>query len=104
MILGNIDRLPEKLMEAKGLIKSLLEDLKEINRHTDKMIFIEYQDWHDEYSPERTDPCPDYYGTYALMNGLGEKIGVNMDTDELDTVICSLVEFMEHLYEKKESY
>ena len=99
--------IPEK---DKKIIHALYCDLLELNNliednvDINKCLHLHYQDWHDEYSPERTDPCPDYYGTYTLLNRLGEKIGVNMDVDELDTVICSLVNFMEHLYEKKESY
>lgn len=95
MILGNIDRLPEKLMEAKGLIKSLLEDLKEINRHTDKMIFIEYQDWHDEYSPERTDPCPDYYGCFWLK-AENETLGEPMTLEQLDSALLLLNDFVKY--------
>lgn len=91
----------------RNRVHALYCDLLEINNivedHVDvnKYLSLHYQDWHDEYSPERTDPCPDYYGTYTLLDRLGEKVGINMNVDELDTVLCSLLEFIEHLYYKK---
>ena len=54
------------------LLYALLLDLAEINNSLEKKgydkIYIEYQDYHNEYSPERTDPCPDYYGTYKIYS------------------------------------
>ena len=93
MILGNIDRLPEKLQDKKELIKCLLEDLCVINRNTSKMIFIEYQDWHDEYSSERTDPCPDYYGCFWLK-AENDTLGEPMTLDELDSALLLISDFV----------
>ena len=91
------------LAESKNLLTSLLIDVKGINalldndNKSDKQIFIDYENKHTEYSPERIDPCPDYYGTFTLRfeNYPSEKIGPNMDLDDLDTMICGLYNFVE---------
>lgn len=77
------------------LCKSLLEDLIELNNNLKlhKNIYIDYQIEHDEYSPERTDPCPDYYGYYTLRVE-SEVIGLVMDIHELDNVLCILTDFV----------
>lgn len=88
----------------KNIIHALYCDILELNNiiennlGEDKCLHLHYQDWHDEYSEERVDPCPDYYGTYSLINDNGDRIGINMDIDTLDTVLCSLTDLMEHLY------
>jgi hypothetical protein len=82
------------------LLKLLLYELKEINILSTKNggLYIDYIDTHTEYSPERTDPCPDYYGYFELR--LEEKpyvrIGDYMTIDELDTVLCVLTDFVEY--------
>ena len=82
-----------------GLILDLLELNQELedNQEQYRQMYIDYQDYHDEYSPERVDPCPDYYGTYTLrlFKDPYNKIGVNMNLDELDTVLCTLCNFVE---------
>lgn len=95
MIISNIDRLPKELEPNKALIGTLLEDLKELNRHSSKMLFIDYQDWHNEYSPERTDPCPDYYGCFRLL-AENENLGVEMTLDELDSAICLISNYQRY--------
>lgn len=95
--------IPEKdINRVHSLYCDLLEldNIIENNIDINKCLSLYYQDWHDEYSPERTDPCPDYYGTYSLLNKLGDKIGDHMTVDELDTVLFTLIEFMNHLYKK----
>lgn len=83
----------------KDLLEGLLIDLKEINQVSNKpKIYIEFQDWHNEYSPERTDPCPDYYGYYTIRSETCEDLlGVEMDLDTLDTALCLLNNYLVYL-------
>jgi hypothetical protein len=46
-------------------------------------------DEHTEYSPERVDPCPDYYGMYRLWQG-NKTLGIEMDLEILDYVLAVL--------------
>lgn len=88
---------------GKNILDSLLIDLGELNNELDnkgesyKKLYIDYEDTHTEYSPERTDPCPDYYGTFTLRfeNKPYETVGGVMDLNELDTVLCTLIDFIE---------
>lgn len=91
------------LSSAQNYLKSLLIDLLELNNELDnknesyKKLYIDYEDKHTGYSPERTDPCPDYYGLFTLRfeNKPYETVGEVMDLNELDTVLCALVNFIE---------
>ena len=88
---------------AQNYLKSLLIDLLELNNELDnkdesyKKLYIDYEDKHTEYSPERTDPCPDYYGQFRLKfeKNPYETVGDIMTLNELDVVICALVNFIE---------
>ena len=59
-------------------IKSLVQEVYDINDmlgnfpgQNMKTISIYWENEHTEYSPERTDPCPDNYGFfYIIMNGI----------------------------------
>ena len=51
---------------SNGLLRSLLDDLEIINSQHNTNIELHQVDKHTEWSPERTDPCPDYYGMYYL--------------------------------------
>lgn len=90
-----IDTLPIGSRE-KHLLKALLIDLKDINKYCPG-IYIEWIDKHTEYSPEWTDPCPDYYGMYQLRHDKynEEIIGIEMDIDLLDASLCLLNNFVE---------
>jgi hypothetical protein len=89
----NVKTLPINDKE-KRLLKALLLDIDDINKmHIKPPIYVDWQDFHDEYSPEWTDPCPDYYGYYTLTN-YGEIVGVEMDLDTLDTVLCTLYSYI----------
>lgn len=85
------------------LLHSLLIDLNELNNevinHGEKyrQLYIDYIDTHMEYSPERTDPCPDYYGMFRLVfeENPYENVGGELTLDELDTVMCALINFEE---------
>lgn len=94
------DIIPEK---NQGLIESLLVDLLEFNNELENIqepyrkLYIDYITEHTEYSPERTDPCPDYYGMYKLVfeQNPYESVGNEMPIDELDTALCILINFVE---------
>ena len=89
------------------LLETLLNELEGINNVLDKRmnygrVFIDYCDEHTEYSPERTEPCPDYYGTFSLRweDTPCDTIGENGKTlPKLDSDICFLSEFVDKLYE-----
>ena len=89
------------------LLYALLLDLADINNSLEKKgydkIYIEYQDYHNEYSPERTDPCPDYYGTYKIYSEGNENdyIGNEMNINELDYALCTLINFVDIVIYKK---
>ena len=93
--------IPEK---DCNLIYSLLIDLSNLNNMLDennksyKKLSIDYITEHTVYSSERTDPCPDYYGMYRLVyeNNIYENVGLEMNINELDTVICALINFIEY--------
>ena len=76
----------------KDLLNALLRDLGEINHNLPLYasdICIDWIDKHTEYSPERVDPCPDYYGMYRLWQG-NNTLGIEMDLETLDYVMCIL--------------
>lgn len=85
--------IPKK---EQNLLKSLLDDLDDINKyHKDNKLYIDWQDYHDEYSCERTDPCPDFYGYYSLKfeNLPNETVGTVMTINDLDSTLCILFSY-----------
>ena len=104
------DIIPEK---NQGLIESLLIDLLEFNTELENIqepyrkLYIvagligsrlaDYITEHTGYSPERTDPCPDFYGMYRLVfeKNPYESVGTEMTIDELDSAMCILINFVE---------
>lgn len=82
-----------------SLLESLLHDLEALNTLCAKNggLYISYENEHTEYSPERTDPCPDYYGYFTLrwVNKPSETVGAEMTLKELDDVLCALCDFAE---------
>ena len=90
-------------MEDQGLFEALLFDLEELNNlladkdQKYRALYIDIQMEHDDYSCERTDPCPDYYGYYRLYCDKNpyNQIGIEMTIDELDSALCLLNEFTE---------
>lgn len=86
---------------SNGLLKSLLDDLEIINSQHNTNIELHQVDKHTEWSPERTDPCPDYYGMYYLyIPETKEIIGDYMYIDDLNEIMCALSEFSDYLYNK----
>ena len=97
----NYDIVPES---EQSLLLTLLIDLEE-NAVLPRELEIHWQDWHNEYSPERTDPCPDFYGTYGLKwQGSDDYINHELTIDELDNHICTVClafEQLEELYDRE---
>lgn len=80
----------------RALLRALLEDIKQWS--FPMTLEIHWQDYHDEYSPERTDPCPDFYGTYAIKwKDHDEYINKYMDIDTLDDHLCTVMTSLEQL-------
>jgi len=102
----------DNLKEAKKIndkisiyyLESLCIDLMELNNELEnqnlnnKKIYIDIQDFHNEYSPERVDPCPDYYGMFSLRFEINDyMIGDYIERlDDLDTIIFTLIDFFEN--------
>ena len=82
-------------IEQQLLFDALLDDLDEINEYTEDILYIDWQDYHNEYSPERTEPCPDYYGYYTLRfeHKPNARIGDVMTIDQLDSALCLLYSY-----------
>ena len=82
--------------QDKSLLNALLQDVDEINHKSKKKIYIDWQDFHNEYSPEWTDPCPDFYGFYTIRRESDDDlIGVEMTIDTLDYSLCMLCDYLE---------
>lgn len=89
--------------ENHSLIYALLLDLLELNTELENIqepyrkLYIDYITEHAEYSPERTEPCPDYYGMYKLVfeKNPYESVGTEMTIEELDSAMCILINFIE---------
>lgn len=94
----NYTVVPEK---EQVILKALLTDLKFINDNSTNKLFINWIDCHTEYSPEWTDPCPDFYGMYELRleDDPRESVGIEMELNELDLAMCALYNYIE--YEKE---
>ena len=94
------DIIPNK---DQSLCEGLLIDLAELNQLLDdndeayRQLYIDYNTEHTEYSPERIDPCPDYYGMFALRfeKNPYETVGDYMTINELDNALFLLINFTE---------
>ena len=101
-----LNQLPKK---ESNIVESFLEDLEMANEKViNAKLYIDWQDYHDTYSPERVDPCPDYYGCYTLMTEneelykqkfgyvdctLSEKLPLN----DFESVFFAIIEFIDFL-------
>jgi len=86
------------------LLESLVNDVIILNFMLEPMnvkLYIGYQDQHTDYSPERTDPCPDYYGMFYIGVEEYGTIGSEMTLDELDSSWMLLGEFIEIIIRAK---
>ena len=90
---NHIETLPS---EDLLLFTALLQDLAEINSKISSPLYIDYNLNHTEYSPEWTDPCPDYYGMYSLRpeNNPSELIGDYMTLQDLDMALFIVCDFL----------
>lgn len=90
-------------IKDQPLCKALLYDLEELNQLLEdkdeeyRKLYIDYELNHTKYSPERVDPCPDFYGLFSLRfeKNPYEKVGDYMTIDELDSIMCALINFTE---------
>jgi hypothetical protein len=101
----------DNIQEAKKIndkisiyyLESLCIDLMELNNELEnknlnnKKLYIDIQDFHNEYSPERVEPCPDYYGMFSLrFENDDYMVGDYIERlDDLDTIIFTLIDFFE---------
>ena len=84
----NLNSLPEK---ERNYVKNLLDyDLEEINSFHKGVFTLHWQDYHDEYSPERTDPCPDFYGMYYIRKNNNRVMYVPVTLQEIDEYLFFL--------------
>jgi len=103
MIIDNLEKINLLPKNERNIIHYLLEEINEINKEVNNHrnyfynLNIDWQDYHDEYSPERVDPCPDYYGYYSLIEG-NKVIGDKMTIEELDNAIFIIEEFIESIW------
>ena len=60
-------------------------------------LYIDFENEHTQYSPERVDPCPDFYGLFSLRfeKNHYEIVGDYMTIEELDSIMCALINFTE---------
>lgn len=79
--------------KEQALLKAILYDLETI-KHI--KLHIDWKETHDEYSPERTDPCPDYYGMYSIRTPSNSMIGDFMTIQQLDDSLFFLIEFIDY--------
>ena len=81
--------------EEHDLLEALLKDLNDVNKYHDKKLYIDWQDWHNDYSCERTDPCPDYYGMFRVRReDNNDYLGVEMTLRDLDISLCLLHNYL----------
>jgi hypothetical protein len=91
----------------KERLKADLKDIDEINEMSGKKFFINYQDYHDEYSPERTDPCPDYYEYFTIREEAHpyDIIGPECASEyDLEDVIMTISNTISALYGEEPTY
>lgn len=96
----NLNLLPEK---ERNFVKNLLDyDLQEINSFNKGVFTLHWQDCHDEYSPERTDPCPDFYGKYDIRKDGKRVMYLPVGLVELDEYVFFLFEVLKNSVENLE--
>ena len=94
----NKDNLSKVPKDDRFWIKAHLNDLEEINEKSPLKLYIEMQDFHNEYSAERVDPCPDYYGYYLIrVEGTDAIIGEPMTLKELDNTLYIIYSYIINL-------
>lgn len=94
------------LNQINEIMVSLIDELEEINEIFGTVfgkLYIDYIDKHTEYSPERVDPCPDYYGMFRLCSEDApyDSIGEEMTIEELDSIMCVLSDLADRIIIKE---
>lgn len=95
---SNIDKLREALPDKDvALVKAIMQDIAEYNADVFPIdLELHFQDYHDEYSSERTDPCPDFYNTFSInWAGSYDTIASGMDVNALDETMCAICQAFE---------
>ena len=91
------------MKDVPKLLESLLDEVDNINemikgiqgkRAYMGLLSIGWYNEHTEYSPERTDPCPDDYGFFCIVKD-GIILGDAMSIDQLDESLALLDDFVE---------
>ncbi|MBP5722046.1 MAG: hypothetical protein J6X18_00480 [Bacteroidales bacterium] len=87
---------------CQSILHILVDDLERCNKKFEGIVarmYIDYVDSHTSYSPERVDPCPDYYGCFQLRweDDPSETVGTIMTLLEMDTVLCAICEISERI-------
>lgn len=79
-----------------NLLNALLTDINEINKISGNNLYIDIQDFHNEYSAERTEPCPDNFGYYSIRSEKipCEKIGDFYNIQDLDNAILIIYDYI----------
>ena len=96
----NLNLLPEK---ERVYVNNLLDyDLQEINYFNKGIFTLHWQDYHDEYSPERTDPCPDFYGMYDIRKDGKRVMYIPVTLVEVDEYLFFLLEVLKNSLENLE--
>ena len=96
----NLNLLPEK---ERVYVNNLLDyDLQEINSFNKGIFTLHRQDYHDEYSPERTDPCPDFYGMYDIRKDGKRVMYIPVTLVEVDEYLFFLLEVLKNSLENLE--
>lgn len=84
----NLNLLPEK---ERNFVEDILDyELEEINSFNKGIFTLHWQEYHDEYSPERTDPCPDFYGMYYIRKNNNRVMYVPVTLQEIDEYLFFL--------------
>lgn len=83
-----------------GLAEAILRDAMEysIEGIFPDRLEIHIVDEHTQYSAERTDPCPDYYGTFTIKwASQNDIINDGFTLAELDNNMCTLCQAFEQV-------
>ena len=84
----NLNLIPK---EERNFVEDTLDyELEEINSFNKGIFTLHWQDYHDEYSPERTDPCPDFYGMYYIRKNNNRVMYVPVTLQEVDEYLFFL--------------
>lgn len=90
----SMEELPKMLESLLDEVDNINEMIKDIHGDMANLLSIAWENEHTEYSPERTDPCPDDYGFFYIIKD-GISVGDAMTIDQLDESLALLDDFVE---------